>query len=107
MVHVIFSRIKVIFLEKKEFEFVIKEILQSLNILRIKGRIWIPNKLLPLQVQIVGKKINTWFEDVYGDCWRPSSNSGIELIIIGSDKKSFFTLERKIKEKFKIVSKPK
>ena len=95
------------FLEKKEFEFVIKEILQSLNILRIKGRIWIPNKLLPLQVQIVGKKINTWFEDVDKDCWRPSNNAGIELIMIGSEKKSFFTLERKIKEKFKIVSNPK
>jgi len=95
------------FLEKKEFEFVIKEILQILNILRIKGRIWIPNKLLPLQVQIVGKKINTWFENVDEDCWRPSNNAGIELIMIGSEKKSFFTLERKIKEKFKIVSNPK
>ena len=66
-----------------------------------------PNKLLPLQIQIVGKKINTWFEDVDADCWRPSNNAGIELIMIGSEKKSFFTLERKIKEKFKIVSNPK
>jgi len=95
------------FLEKNEFEFVIKEILQGLNILRIKGRIWMPNKLLPLQIQIVGKKINTWFEDVDEVCWRPSNNAGIELIMIGSEKKSFFTLERKIKEKFKIVSNPK
>ncbi len=95
------------FLEKQEFEFLMKEILQKLNILRLKGRIWIPNKLLPLQVQIVGKKINTWFEDVDEDCWRPSNNAGIELIMIGSEKKSFFTLERKIKEKFKIVSNPK
>ena len=95
------------FLEKNEFEFVIKEILQGLNILRIKGRIWMPNKLLPLQIQIVGKKINTWFEDVDEVCWRPSNNAGIELIMIGSEKKSFFTLERKIKEKFKIVSSPK
>ena len=81
--------------------------MQSLNILRIKGRIWIPNKLLPLQVQIVGKKINTWFEDVDDDCWRPSNKAGIELIMISSEKKSFFTLDRKIKEKFKIVSNPK
>ena len=84
------------FLEKNEFEFVMKEILQGLNILRIKGRIWMPNKLLPLQIQIVGKKINTWFEDVDEDSWRPPNNAGIELIMIGSEKKSFFTLERKI-----------
>ncbi len=95
------------FLEKEEFEFVIKEILHSLNILRIKGRLWIPNKTLPLQIQIVGKKISTWFEDVEENCWRPSLNVGIELIMIGSEKESFLTVERKIKEKFKIVSNPK
>ena len=32
-------------------------ILRDLNILRIKGRAWIKNKLLPLQIQIVGKKL--------------------------------------------------
>ena len=95
------------FLEKEEFAFVMKEILQSLNILRIKGRIWIPNKILPLQIQIVGKKISTWFEDVDDDCWRPSNNAGMELIMIGPQKESFLELERKIKEKFKIVSNPK
>jgi len=95
------------FLEKEEFEIEMKEILQSLSILRIKGRIWIPNKLLPLQVQVVGKKINTWFEDVDEDCWRPLHNAGTELITIGSEKESFLTLERKIKEKFKIVCNPK
>ena len=95
------------FLEKGEFECLIKDILQSLNILRIKGRIWIPNKILPLQVQIVGKKISTWFEDVDKDCWRPLDNAGIELIMIGSDKESFLTLEKEIKEKFNIVSNPK
>ena len=95
------------FLEKEEFELVIKEILQSLNILRIKGRIWIPNKIFPLQIQIVGKKISTWFEDVDENCWKPSDKAGIELILIGSEKESFLKLERKIKEKFKIVSNPK
>ena len=95
------------FLEKEEFKFVMKEILKNLNILRIKGRLWIPNKILPLQIQIVGKKICSWFEDVDADCWRPSTNAGIELIMIGSEKKSFLKLETKIKEKFKIVSNPK
>ena len=95
------------FLEKEEFEFVMEETLKSLNILRIKGRLWIPSKILPLQIQIVGKKISSWFEDVDDDCWRPSCNAGIELIMIGSEKGSFLKLERKIKEKFKIVSNPK
>ncbi len=95
------------YLEKHEFELIMKEILESLHILRIKGRLWIPNKILPLQIQIVGRKICTWFEDVDKNCWRPSNNAGMELIMIGFDKESFLHLERKIKEKFKVFSNPK
>ena len=95
------------FLEKNDFEKEMFKILDELNILRIKGRIWIPNKSLPLQIQIVGKKINTWFEEAPDNCWRPNDNAGIELVIISFDEKSLKTLNRKIKEKFKILSDPK
>ena len=83
------------------------KILDELNILRIKGRMGIPNKVLPLQIQIVGKKINTWFEEAPDHCWRPNDNAGLELIIISFDEKSIKTFNRKIKEKFKILSDPK
>ena len=83
------------------------KILDELNILRIKGRIWIPNKSLPLQIQIVGKKINTWFEEASDNCWRPKDNAGLELVIISFDEKSIKILNKKIKEKFKILSEPK
>jgi len=95
------------FLEKNEFEKEMSKILEELNILRIKGRIWIPGKLLPLQIQIVGKKINTWFEEAPDYCWRPYDNAGLELVIISFDEKSIKTFNRKIKEKFKILSHPK
>ncbi|WP_288262275.1 GTP-binding protein [uncultured Prochlorococcus sp.] len=95
------------FLEKNEFEKEISKILDELNILRIKGRMWIPNKQLPLQIQIVGKKINTWFEDAPVNCWRPNDNAGIELVIFAFDEKSIKIFNKKIKEKFKILSNPK
>jgi len=95
------------FLEKNDFEKEMSEILDELNILRIKGRIWIPNKSLPLQIQIVGKKINTWFEEAPDNCWRPNDNAGLELVIISFDEKSIKTFNRKITEKFKILSDPK
>ncbi len=95
------------FLEKNDFEKEMSKILGELNILRIKGRIWIPNKSLPLQIQIVGKKINTWFEEAPDNCWRPNDNAGLELVIISFDEKSIKTLNRKIKEKFKILIDPK
>ena len=78
--------------------------MDELNILRIKGRIWIPNKSLPLQIQIVGKKINTWFEDAPDNCWRPNDNAGLELVIIYFDNESIIKFRKKIKEKFKILS---
>ena len=95
------------FLEKNDFEKEMSKILDKLNIFRIKGRIWIPNKSLPLQIQIVGKKINTWFEEAPDDCWRPIENAGLELVMISFDKKSLKIFKKKIKEKFKILSGPK
>ena len=95
------------YLEKNDFEKEMPKILDELNILRIKGRIWIPNKSLPLQIQIVGKKINTWFEEAPDKCWRPNDNAGLELVIISFDEKSINAFIRKIKEKFKILSDPK
>jgi len=95
------------FLGKNEFEKEMSEIIEELNILRIKGRIWIPNKSLPLQIQIVGKKINTWFEESPDECWKPIDSAGLELVIISFDEKSIKTFKGKIKEKFKVLSDPK
>ena len=94
------------FLEKKAFDKVIQKIIKNMKILRVKGRVWIPNKSLPLQVQIVGTKVNSWFEEAPIDCWRPK-NGGIELTMIGFEKENFRSLENKIKEKFNVLSDPK
>ena len=95
------------FLDKKEFEKEIVNVLSDINILRIKGRIWIPNKTLPLQIQIVGKKINTWYEEAPLNCWRPIDSAGLELVIISFDNESIATFIKKIKEKFKVLNVPK
>ena len=95
------------FLDKNEFEKEIGNSLIDLNILRIKGRIWIPNKSLPLQIQIVGRKINTWFEEAPLNCWRPNNSGGLELVIISFDEKSILDLKKIIKEKFKVSNGPK
>ena len=95
------------FLEKNQFEFEMSQILENLNILRIKGRVWIPQKKLPLQVQIVGRKINTWYEKVDLKLFSPPKNGGMELIMIGFEKENFIFIKNKIKEKFKILIDPK
>ena len=95
------------FLEKNQFEFEMSQILENLNILRIKGRVWVPQKTLPLQVQIVGRKINTWYEKVDLKSVSPPKNGGMELIMIGFEKDNFIFIKNKIKEKFKILIDPK
>ena len=91
-------------LNEKEFEKEILNVLTEINILRIKGRIWIPNKSLPLQIQIVGKKINTWYEEAPLNCWRPIDSGGLELVIISFDSESINKFIKKIKEKFKVLN---
>ena len=95
------------FLEKNQFEFEMSNILEKVNILRIKGRVWIPQKDLPLQVQIVGRKINTWYEKVDLKSVSPPKNGGMELIMIGFEKDNFIFIKNKIKDKFNILSDPK
>ena len=92
------------FLEKNQFELEMNHILKDINVLRIKGRIWIPQKTIPLQVQIVGKKISTWYEKAPDDNYFLRKNGGTELILIGFDKSHFETIKNKIKEKFNILT---
>jgi len=92
------------FLDKKEFEKEMVNVLSKINILRIKGRMWIPDKSLPLQIQIVGKKINTWYEEAPLNCWRPIDSGGLELVIISFDNESIKKFKKIIKEKFNVLN---
>ena len=74
--------------EHLRFEFpidkdLLREILIKLvpdhQILRIKGRCWIEGKALPLQIQMVGSRFNSWFEMANEDSWKPTK-AGIDLV---------------------------
>tara|TARA_Y100001968_G_scaffold213843_1_gene196790 strand:+ start:1875 stop:2936 length:1062 start_codon:yes stop_codon:yes gene_type:complete len=66
------------------------------NIIRLKGRIWLTNKKIPLQVQMVGPRINTWFESVPESAWQPDK-SGIDLVVISLEEISLDKLLEDIK----------
>lgn len=56
------------------------------QIVRLKGRFWLPGKSLPLQVQMVGPRLSSWFEAAPDQAWRPAANSaGVDLVVIGFD----------------------
>ena len=64
---------------------VLREMLVSLvpkyQILRIKGRCWIEGKALPLQIQMVGPRFNSWFEAANENAWQPRQ-SGIDIVFL-------------------------
>ena len=54
-------------------------------VVHLKGRVWLPGKALPLQLQMVGPRLESWFEAAPDHAWRPSSGSGLDLVVISFD----------------------
>ncbi len=59
----------------------LKNIVTTFQVLRLKGRLWFPGKDLPLQVQMVGPRVSTWFERAPLNSWRPLKG-GVELVVL-------------------------
>ncbi len=72
-------------ISEKKIEKALLDIAVKFKIIRLKGRFWIENKELPLQVQMVGPRFNKWFEFAPSEVWRPSL-SGFDLVLFGFDE---------------------
>ena len=53
------------------------------GLVRLKGRVWLAGKTLPLQLQMVGPRLESWFEAAPDHAWQPSSGAGVDLVVIG------------------------
>ena len=53
------------------------------GVVRLKGRVWLAGKTLPLQLQMVGPRLESWFEAAPDHAWKPSSGAGVDLVVIG------------------------
>ncbi|WP_413296891.1 cobalamin biosynthesis protein CobW [Synechococcus sp. MIT S9452] len=58
-------------------ESVLAEAIETMGLLRLKGRIPIAGKVLPLQVQAVGRRLDCWFEE------DQASSDQLNLVLIG------------------------
>ncbi len=68
-------------IDKLQLEHVLKQLAVDFKVLRLKGRFWFPDKSMPLQVQMVGPRISSWYEKVPEKTWRPQGG-GIELVVL-------------------------
>ena len=58
------------------------ELARELQIVRLKGRVWLPGKSLPLQVQMVGPRLDSWFEAAPEQVWSPAAGCGVDLVVL-------------------------
>ena len=75
-------------IQRSDFERMLPAFVTEHQLVRLKGRVWLPGKSLPLQVQMVGPRLETWFEAAPDQAWTPESRSGVDLVVIGFDPTS-------------------
>ena len=55
-----------------------------IRVVRLKGRVWLRDKALPLQIQMVGPRLDSWFEAAPAQAWRPDGGcGGVDLVVLG------------------------
>ena len=79
--------------ERGQLEQLLSSFVIDNDVIRLKGRLWIQGKTLPLQIQMVGPRLESWFESAPTEVWKPSEANGLELVVIGLQKGSTQQLE--------------
>ncbi len=82
-------------IDRASLEAILPELTALNEVVRLKGRCWLPGKLLPLQIQMVGPRINTWFEETGQTAWRPET-SGLDLIVLSFRPNAAESMEKAI-----------
>jgi cobalamin biosynthesis protein CobW len=75
-------------IQRSDFERILPAFVNEHQVVRLKGRVWLLGKSLPLQVQMVGPRLETWFEAAPDQAWTPEGRSGVDLVVIGFDPTS-------------------
>jgi cobalamin biosynthesis protein CobW len=66
---------------RQQIESLLPGLIAAQNLLRLKGRAWLPGKTVPLQIQAVGPRLDCWFDTAYSG-ERPAAD-GLELVALG------------------------
>ena len=79
--------------DRAALEDLLPQLVGDLQVLRLKGRVWLPGKALPLQLQMVGPRLNSWFETAPASAWRPDSGAGVDLVVLSLQETATATIE--------------
>ena len=82
--------------DRNALEALLPELVRQHQVIRLKGRVWLSGKALPLQLQMVGPRLNSWFEAAPKDAWRPGSGSGVDLVVLALNDAAASTIESEL-----------
>ena len=80
--------------DRAALEQLLPRLVSEHQVLRLKGRVWLPSKTLPLQLQMVGPRLNSWFEAAPTAAWRPGSGAGVDLVVLSLQESATATIEQ-------------
>ena len=67
--------------DRERLEISFRALIASGALIRVKGRLWLPGKARPLQIQGVGPRLECWFEA--DDAPGTPKQDGLELVVLG------------------------
>jgi cobalamin biosynthesis protein CobW len=82
--------------DRNALQALLPELVRQHQVIRLKGRVWLAGKALPLQLQMVGPRLNSWFEAAPKDAWRPTSGTGVDLVVLALNDAAASTLESEL-----------
>ena len=80
-------------LNRQALEQLLPSLVSNHQVVRLKGRVWLPSKTLPLQIQMVGPRLNSWFEAAPSHAWRPDQGCGADLVVLALNEAAAPALE--------------
>ena len=84
-------------LDRTSLESLLTRLVSEHQVLRLKGRLWIPGKTLPLQMQMVGPRLNSWFEAAPERAWKPAGGAGADLVVLALQEGAADAIESAIR----------
>ncbi len=85
---------------KEMMEEILPELVCNFQVIRLKGRCWIPGKSLPLQIQMVGPRLSSWFEKAPETAWKPDQSGGIDFVLLSFRSDALETIRARILSRF-------
>ena len=80
-------------LDRQALEQLLPNLVSDHQVVRLKGRVWLLGKTLPLQIQMVGPRLNSWFEAAPSHAWRPDEGCGADLVVLALSNVAFSAVE--------------